>query len=87
MTDSSQSIESRARRLASKVDHQQLLQHAEQLQKEGKPAAKVFWRALEWQKEQRALESSLALTELMGPTVYQLRPTGPLARDGIGLEL
>jgi hypothetical protein len=35
MTDSSQSIESRARRLASKVDHQQLLQHAEQLQKEG----------------------------------------------------
>jgi hypothetical protein len=80
----SSSIESRARRLASKVDHEQLLQHAEQLQKEGKPAAKIFWRALEWQNEQRALESSLSLTELMGEAVYQLRPQR-LSSDGMGL--
>jgi hypothetical protein len=86
MTDSS-SIESRARRLASKVDHQQLLQHAEQLQKEGKPAAKVFWRALEWQKEQRDLESSLSLSDLMGDAVYELRPSGKLPSDGMGLGL
>ena len=81
------SIESRARRLASRVDHEQLLKHAEQLQREGKPAAKVFGRALEMQKENRALESSLALAELMGDAVYQLRPSGPLSNDRSGLEL
>jgi hypothetical protein len=84
-TRPSQSIESRARRLASRVDHQQLLKHAEQLQKEGKPAAKVFWRALEMQRENRALESSLALSEVMGDAVYELRPAGRLPSDGMGI--
>jgi hypothetical protein len=82
----SSSIESRARRLASKVDHEQLLQHAERLQKEGARAAVVFWRAIEIHKENRALESSLALGEVMGQAVYELRPAGRLPSDGMGLE-
>jgi hypothetical protein len=82
-----QSIESRARRIASRVHHQQLLQHAEQLQKEGKSSAKVFWRALDIQKENRALESSLTLSHVMGDAVYELRPAGRLPTDGVGLEL
>jgi hypothetical protein len=57
------SIESRARRLASKVR-----------------------RALEIQKEDRVLQSSLTLTEMMNGAVYQLRPNGPLPSDGLGLE-
>jgi hypothetical protein len=86
-TDRSSSIESRARRLASKVDHEQLIKHAELLQKERKPAARVFWRAVEMQEENRALESSLALGDVMGDAVYELRPGGRLPSDGIGLEL
>jgi hypothetical protein len=86
MTDPSSSIESRARRLAGKVDHEQLIKHAEQLQKEGRPAARVFWRALSIQDENRALESSLTLTEVMGSSVYRLRPH-PLPSDGLELGL
>jgi hypothetical protein len=85
MNDSS-SFESRARRLASRVDHEQLLDHAKQLQKDGRAAARVFWRALEMQREDRALQSSLTLTEVMGDAVYALRPGGRLPSDGIGLE-
>jgi hypothetical protein len=47
----------------------------------------VFWRAIEIHKENRALESSLALGQAMGNAVYELRPGGRLPNDGIGLEL
>lgn len=86
-TDHSSSIEARARRLASKVDHQGLHHHAEMLEEEGRRSAVVFRRAIEIQLEARALESSLTLTHLLGERSYSMRPDGRLPSDGIGLEL
>jgi hypothetical protein len=42
---------------------------------------------LDIQKENRALESSLTLSHVMGDAVYELRPAGRLPTDGVGLEL
>jgi hypothetical protein len=83
-TDRSSSIESRARRLANRVSRDELLRHAQLLQKQGLPAARVFWRALKIYDEDRSLMASLAATDYMGDAVYDLRPNGPLPGDGIG---
>jgi hypothetical protein len=86
-THPSSSIETRARRLAGRVDREQLLKHAEVLEQEGARAALVFKRAVEIQLENRALESSLALGDALGAAVYDRRPFGRLPSDSIGLEL
>jgi hypothetical protein len=46
----------------------------------------VFRRAAEIQDEFRALESSLALSDVIGDAVYDARPGGRLPNDGLGLE-
>jgi hypothetical protein len=83
-TNYSPSIESRARRLASKVDRRELIEYAKNLQKERRAAAVVFYRALQIQRENQALAHSLRLTDVLGDAVYQMRPNGPLPGDGIG---
>jgi hypothetical protein len=80
------SIESRARRLASKVSREQLLKHAEQLQKQRQPAAVVFWLALRVYDEDRSLMASIAGADYMGAAVYALRPNGRIPSDPVVVE-
>jgi hypothetical protein len=71
--------------LASKVGREKLLEHAERLQKERLPAAKVFWRAVVIFDEDRSLMASLAGADYMGDAVYALRPNGRLPSDPAGI--
>jgi hypothetical protein len=81
------SFESRARRFASRVDHDRLILNADRLRARGmKDEENVFRRAAEIQDEFRALESSLALSDVIGDAVYDARPGGRLPNDGLGLE-
>lgn len=79
------SFESRARRLANKVPRDELLQHAQLLQRQELPAARVFWRALVIFDEDRSLMASMAATDYLGDAVYSLRPRR-LPSDPVGVE-
>jgi hypothetical protein len=80
------STESRARRLSTTVPREQLVRYAEKLQREGKAAAVVFWRAIEVFDEDRSLMASIAGADYMGAAVYALRPNGRLPSDPVGVE-
>jgi hypothetical protein len=82
----SPSIESRARRLANKLPREELRKYAEKLQREGKAAAVVFWRAIEVFDEDRSLMASIAATNHLGDAVYARRPNGRLPSDPVGVE-
>jgi hypothetical protein len=82
------SFESRARRFASRVDHDRLILNADRLSARGmKDEENVFLRAAQVQDEFRALESSMALADVMDDAVYDQRPNGRLPSDGIGIDL
>jgi hypothetical protein len=81
------SFESRARRLASHVNHQQLIRTRDRLEaKGGTEPARLWRRAVEIQDEDRSLESAMALGDVMDRDVYLLRPNGVLPSDGMGIE-
>jgi hypothetical protein len=81
------SFESRARRLAGHVNHQQLIRTRDRLEaKGGTEPARLWRRAVEIQDENRTLESAMALGDVMGDAVYDSRPNGRLPSDGLGLE-
>jgi hypothetical protein len=81
------SFESRARRFASRVEHDRLILNADRLRARGmEDAQNVFLRAAAIQDENRSLESAIALSEVMGDAVYDQRPHGRLPSDGMGLE-
>jgi hypothetical protein len=80
------SFESRARRLAERVDHDHLIAAADRLDAKGAKAAALYRRAAEWQVEQRALESAVALSDVLEDRVYDARPNGRLPSDGMGIE-
>ena len=82
------SFESRARRLASHVNHQQLIRTRDRLEAAGGTEPARLWRrAVEIQDENRSLESAMALSEVLGDQVYDARPNGRLPSDGIGIDL
>jgi hypothetical protein len=80
------SFESRARRLAGRVDHERLIAAADRLDAKGAKAAALYRRAIDIQLENRALESSVALSDVLGDQVYDARPHGRLPSDGMGIE-
>jgi hypothetical protein len=80
------SFESRARRFASRVDHDRLILNADRLRARGMADEKNVLRAAAIQNENRSLESAIALSEVMGDAVYDERPHGRLPSDGMGLE-